>query len=73
MSKVLPLDIDGVLLPGRAYVLPNQTNNPYVTVFDPCAVSMLNSALAKQKRQIVVHSSWVKHWTKEEIYKHLLL
>lgn len=72
MLKVLFLDIDGVLLPGRAYMLPNQTNNPYVTVFDPCAVSMLNSALAKQGRKIVVHSSWVKHWTKQEILAHLL-
>lgn len=56
MSRILFLDIDGVLLPGRAYMLPNQTNNPYVTVFDPCAVSMLNDALRKQKRKIVVHS-----------------
>lgn len=72
MNKILFLDIDGVLLPGRAYMLPNQTNNPYVTVFDPCAVSMLNDALRKQKRKIVVHSSWVKHWTKDEIFKHLV-
>lgn len=72
MLKVLFLDIDGVLLPGRAYALPNQTNNPYVTVFDPCAVAMLNEALRKQKRKIVVHSSWVKHWTKQEILTHLL-
>lgn len=72
MSRILFLDIDGVLLPGRAYMLPNQTNNPYVTIFDPCAVSMLNSALAKQGRKIVVHSSWVKHWPKEPIFKHLI-
>jgi len=72
MSRILFLDIDGVLLPGRAYMLPNQTNNPYVTVFDPCAVSMLNKALAKQKRQIVVHSSWVKHWPKDQIFAHLV-
>jgi HAD domain in Swiss Army Knife RNA repair proteins len=71
MSKILFLDIDGVLLPGRAYMLPNQTNNPYVTVFDPCAVSMLNKACEKQGRQIVVHSSWVKHWSKDEIFNHL--
>ena len=72
MSKILFLDIDGVLLPGRAYMLPNQTNNPYVTVFDPCAVSMLNEACRKQGRKIVVHSSWVKHWTAPEIRKHLV-
>lgn len=72
MSRVLFLDIDGVLLPGRAYMLPNQTNNPYATVFDPCAVSMLNEACRKQGRKIVVHSSRVKHWTAPEIRKHLI-
>lgn len=68
--KVLFLDIDGVLLPGRAYLLPNQTK-PVVTVFDPCAVSLLNRACQKQKRKIVVHSSWVKFYDKEELKDHL--
>lgn len=71
MSKILFLDIDGVVLPGRAYMLPNQTANPYVTTFDQCAVSMVNTACTKQKRKIVVHSSWVKHWSKLDIFKHL--
>lgn len=71
MSKILFLDIDGVVLPGRAYMLPNQTNNPYVTVFDQCAVSMVNKACLKQKRKIVLHSSWVKHWEQDHIFKHL--
>lgn len=71
LDRVLFLDIDGVLLPGRAYMLPNQTNNPYVTVFDPCAVSMLNEACRKQGRKIVVHSSWIKHQEPEWIYNHL--
>lgn len=59
MSKVLFLDIDGVLLPGRAYKLPNQTF-PIVKVFDPCAVAMLNDACRKQRRKIVIHSSWIR-------------
>lgn len=59
MSKVLFLDIDGVLLPGRAYLLPNQTK-PMVTTFDPCAVAMLNEACRKQKRKIVLHTSWIR-------------
>lgn len=71
-DRVLFLDIDGVVLPGRAYTLPNQTNNPYVTVFDPCAVAMLNRALEKQGRKLVVHSSWVKHQTREWLLDHLI-
>ena len=71
MSKILFLDIDGVLLPGRAYMLPNQTNNPYVTVFDPCAVAMLNEVCRKQDRKIVLHSSWIKHQTHEWLKNHL--
>lgn len=56
--RVLFLDIDGVLLPGRAYNLPNQTS-PIVKVFDPCAVVMLNNACERQDRRIVIHSSWI--------------
>lgn len=70
MTKILFLDIDGVVLPGRAYMLPNQTK-PIVKTFDPCAVSMVNEACSKQKRKIVVHSSWVKHWDQHEIAYHL--
>lgn len=60
MSRVLFLDIDGVVLPGRAYMLPTQTHDPFVTVFDPCAVSMINEACRKQNRKIVLHSSWIR-------------
>lgn len=58
-NKILFLDIDGVVLPGRAYLLPQQTK-PIVKVFDPCAVSLLNSACDKQDRKIVMHSSWIR-------------
>lgn len=61
MSKVLFLDIDGVLLPGRAYTLPNQTK-PIVKTFDPCAVAMLNEACRVSDRKIVIHSSWIRQF-----------
>lgn len=61
MSKrILFLDIDGVVLPGRAYYLPTQTK-PIVTQFDPCAVSLLLDACWKQERKIVIHSAWLKY------------
>lgn len=72
MTKVLFLDIDGVLLPGRAYTLPNQTNNPYVTIFDPCAVAMLNKALETSGRKIVLHSSWIKHNEADWLFDHIV-
>ena len=58
MSRVLFLDIDGPLIPQRAYTMPGQTK-PYVTKFDPCAVGFINNACRKQKRKIVLHSSWI--------------
>jgi hypothetical protein len=66
MTKVLFLDIDGVVLPGRAYMLPNQTK-PIVKTFDPCAVSMINEACRKQKRKIVIHSSWIRHFWGDDL------
>lgn len=59
MKKLLYLDIDGVVLPHRAYFLPNQTK-PVVTVFDPCAVSLLNEICAETGAKIVLHSSWIQ-------------
>lgn len=59
MKKLLYLDIDGVVLPYRAYLLPNQTE-PVVSVFDPCAVSMLNEICKETGAKIVLHSSWIQ-------------
>jgi hypothetical protein len=59
MSKILFLDIDGVLIPSRAYMLPNQTK-PIVSTFDPCSVSLLVDAVKRSKRKIVLHSSWIR-------------
>lgn len=59
MTRILFLDIDGPLIPGRAYDMPGQTR-PIVTNFDPCAVGMINNACRKQKRKIVLHTSWIR-------------
>lgn len=61
--KILFLDIDGVVLPGRAYSLPNQTK-PIVKVFDPCSVALLNDACNEAGWKIVIHSSWLRYWVK---------
>jgi hypothetical protein len=58
MDKILFLDIDGVILPNRAAYLPNQT--PLWTVFDPCAVHMINHICKVTSAKIAIHSSWVR-------------
>lgn len=58
-NRILFLDIDGPLIPHRAYDMPGQTR-PYVTKFDPCAVGIINKACRKQGRKIVLHSSWIR-------------
>lgn len=59
--KILFLDIDGVVLPGRAYSLPYQTK-PIVKKFDPCSVALLNDACEQGGWKIVIHSSWLRYW-----------
>lgn len=54
---ILFLDIDGVLLPGRAYYMPGQTT-PLVTKFDPCVVGMVNRLCRELDAKIVIHSNW---------------
>lgn len=60
-KKIIFLDIDGVVLPNRADLLPNQTK-PILKVFDPCAVSLLNSACHHKRWKIVIHSSWLRYY-----------
>ena len=50
-------DIDGVLLPGRAYYMAGQTW-PLQTKFDPCAVGMLNRLCKELDGKVVIHSNW---------------
>lgn len=61
MSKIIFLDIDGPVLPGRAYSLPWQTK-PIVKAFDPCSVALLNSLCRETGFKVVIHSSWLCAW-----------
>lgn len=56
MTKIIFLDIDGPMIPMRAFCLPDQTQ-PF-SVFDPCAVAMLNKLLAISDAKIVISSTW---------------
>lgn len=60
MSKrVVFLDIDGPMIPMRAVYLPRQT--PLLSVFDPCAVSLLNKLIDVSGAKIVISSTWGFH------------
>jgi len=55
-TKILFLDFDGPMIPRRAYFLPNQT---YVaSVFDPCAVAMINNLIKETNTKLVISSAW---------------
>jgi HAD domain in Swiss Army Knife RNA repair proteins len=56
MMKAILVDIDGPMIPMRAYFLPQQT--PIVSIFDPCAVSMLLRLVDISQAKLVVSSSW---------------
>lgn len=56
VSKVIILDIDGPMIPTRAHSLPTQTK--LFSVFDPCAVSLLNNLIIATGAQIVISSTW---------------
>jgi len=69
--KVLFLDIDGPMIPGRAYDMPGQTR-PTVMNFDQCAVGMLNTFCGRWGWRIVLHTSWVKILGGKETYDHCI-
>lgn len=56
MTKILFLDIDGPLIPMRAYFLPGQTK--IVSLFDPCATSLVLKLIEQSGAKLVVSSSW---------------
>lgn len=59
-SHVIFLDIDGPMIPTRAYYLPGQT--AIVSLFDPCASSMLSNLLEQRDDiRIVISSTHGQH------------
>lgn len=59
VKKVLFLDIDGPMIPRRAYFLPGQTL--VVSIFDPVAVSLIKRVLDKTGAKLVISSTWGNH------------
>jgi hypothetical protein len=59
ITKVVMLDIDGPMIPLKAYKLINQTK--LVSVFDPCAAAMLRDLLKLSNARIVFSSTWRSH------------
>jgi hypothetical protein len=58
-NKIIFLDIDGPMLPMRAFFLPeNNQKNSNRHYFDPIAVSMINRLLETSRAKIVISSSW---------------
>lgn len=60
---VIFLDIDGPMIPGRAYALRTQTRRP--PPFDPIAVGMVRQLCAEGAAQIVISSTWRKRRTRD--------
>lgn len=56
MSCIVFLDIDGPMIPVRAFFLPNQTRP--ASIFDPCATGMLLKLLQESSAKIVISSTW---------------
>lgn len=54
--RILFLDIDGVFIPQRAYLMADQTK-PYVMKFCPSVVGMVNDIAKQTDCQFVIHSS----------------
>lgn len=54
MKNVIFLDVDGPMIPVKAFYLPNQTKP--ARMFDPCAVGMLNDLLKHTQARIVMSS-----------------
>lgn len=64
-APVIFLDIDGVMIPGRAYALRTQTRRP--PPFDPIAVGMVRQLCQEAGAQIVISSTWRKRRTRDEM------
>ncbi len=72
--KVIFIDIDGPLIPGRAYMLPKKHNHgPWVMDFDPVAVSLLNELAKTRGWRFVIHSSWLRVWGPDATLSHCIV
>lgn len=58
-TRILFLDIDGVFIPGRVYMMAGQTK-PIVTTFCPSVVGMVNDICEQTGAKLVIHSSWLR-------------
>jgi len=70
-SKILFLDIDGPMIPGRAYTMPGQTK-PVVEKFDPVAVGLVNYLCEYRDWKLVLHSSWITLFGANESVQHCI-
>lgn len=57
MKKIIFLDIDGPMIPGRAFMLP-ENYKKRATRFDPIAVALLNKILENGDIELVISSVW---------------
>lgn len=65
-DKVLFLDLDGPMIPGRSYMHGAQEGGGLILAgvynkFDPIAVAMINDVCEHRSWKIVLHTSWVRH------------
>lgn len=58
-NRVLFLDVDGVFIPARVYMMAGQTK-PIVTTFCPSVVGMVNDICEQTGAKLVIHSSWLR-------------
>ena len=64
--KVIFLDIDGVLLPGRAHRLPpSGFPDPRIHRLDAVAIDMLRELVMETGAKLVWSTSWKSHGRKE--------
>lgn len=84
---VIFLDIDGVMLPARAYALPENFRRQQLigtpgytgdlidclpVDFDPIAVALVNRMAELSGARIVLHSDWRRHYEKDVLRGHVI-
>jgi hypothetical protein len=64
--RVIFLDFDGPMIPGRCYFMKNARVEG-IPQFDPVAVGLVNRLAEKSKAKIVIHSNWRKGYYKGDV------